>query len=310
VREAWSCFFGGREAVWHVALPPEPAGAECRVEWELAVERRAVARGEQAVKAAAGGPGTCEVRASLPPVKEGVVMPATLTLVAMPAGGGPALAAATRALWLYPEDPFAGAQARLREQRLRLYDPLGATRRAFAAARLPFEPIRGPEAVADQPPCTVIVGSGVSLTAYRGLFAALMGLAARGHRVLWLAPSGGEGPFPGAEGAEGHLQPARVILMGNEAIADLDKHLDASAWPPDGAPVASRFSLRADRSRVVLAFGADGGSAEGWPWLAVTYPGHGTLVVCGFGLVEHWEAGPVPRFLLARILDRLAEDKE
>ncbi len=47
----------------------------------------------------------------------------------------------------------------------------------------------------------------------------------------------------------------------------------------------------------------------GWPWLEVGFSAkRGKLIVCGFGLVKKWDAGPTPRFLLARLLDYMSID--
>jgi hypothetical protein len=40
-----------------------------------------------------------------------------------------------------------------------------------------------------------------------------------------------------------------------------------------------------------------------WPWVTVDYPEtKGRFVFCGFNIVENWNRGPAPRYLLNRIL--------
>lgn len=308
LREGWTDFFGGTEAVLHVALPADQAAAGSRLAWELTVEQRAVGRGEQALLSTATGQAASDLRLQLPPVKEGLIMPVTLSLTALPAaGGGTPAAALSRTLWLFPTDPFAGRQAALRAQRLRLFDPSGAARKVLAAAGVPLETVQNPDALDGQVPGTLLVGPGVSLLSQRGLWPVLVGLAARGHRVLWLSPAGGTAALPGM-GAETDLPaPLRVSLRGNDVIADLDKRLDAAAWPPEGSPVCARLRVKAERGRVLGEFGP---GPDGWPWVALDFAGQGRLVVCGFAVIERWEAGPAPRFLLARILEWLVATKE
>lgn len=308
LQEGWTGFFGGAEAVLHVALPADQAATGSRLAWALMVEQRAIARGEQTLAALASGQAGCDLRIALPPVKEGVIMPVTLTLALLsPAGVETPAAALSRTLWLFPADPFAGRLAALRAQRLRVFDPEGATQEILRAAGVPYEAVRDPNAIDGQAPGTLVVAPGVSLASHRGLWPLLVGLAAQGHRVLWLSPAGGAAPLPGL-GAETDLPtPVSVSFRGNDVIADLDKRLDAMAWPPAGSPVSARLRLKADRGRVLGEFG-DG--PDGWPWVAMDFASQGRLVVCGFAIIERWEAGPTPRFLLARILEWLVENKE
>jgi hypothetical protein len=309
LHEGWSAYFGGREQVFHVAIKADREAGSCQVGWELAADGRAIARGEQVVQVGPAGVAACAIPIHLPPVKDGVIAPAVLTIAARLAGSGTP-AAITRPLWLFPETPFTGVQARLREQRLHLLDPHGSTRAVLDQSDVPYESVRSAEALAEQAPCTLIVGSGISLTEHRGLFAALVHLASRGHRVLWLAPRAGTGPFPGPGAAASPPTLTRVEFRGRDVISALDKRLDAQSWPPDGILAAAGVGLRADRGRVLMEFGSGADEANGWPWARLDFGGGGRLVVCGFPIVERWEDGPVPRFLLARILDWLVEQEK
>jgi hypothetical protein len=149
----------------------------------------------------------------------------------------------------------------------------------------------------------VIVGEGTALDEHGGLARILVKAAERGAGVLCLAPSRGRLAVPGSEGSA-TPRPSLVAFRGNDVITELDKRLDAFAWPPDGKTIGRTLALASDRGRVV-AEATDSGN--GWPWLEVRYrESGGALVVCGFSIIEHWESGPTPRFLLARILEFLA----
>jgi hypothetical protein len=142
----------------------------------------------------------------------------------------------------------------------------------------------------------------------RDLAEILAKTAARGVPVLCLAPAGGLVTIPGIDQAKAAV-PARLAFRRHEIITDLDKKLDAAAWPPDG-PIAGRsIILKAEEGSVVGEVARD---AKGWPWVQVDYPDqHSKLVYCCFGLFgKRWETSPAPRFLLARMLELLAKQTE
>jgi hypothetical protein len=144
----------------------------------------------------------------------------------------------------------------------------------------------------------------MSFKDYRGLGDMMVKTAARGIPVLCLAPAGGEMTMPGAGDAD-LPKPRSMRFAGNELIVQLDKRLDAEAWPPDGRVAAGGLKLRGDRGPVV----GETAKESAWPWVELEYGGKGRLVVCGFGIVEKWKNGPAPRFLFAKVLEHMAAEK-
>ena len=291
--ETWSCAFGGEAADYHFVVK----GADrpnLHAGWAFSMGRRTVASGEVEVVALAGGLPTASVHLDLPPVKEGVILPALLTVSLSGGVGGKAVAIVEKPLWIFPRDPFHDRSRWLKGRKLTLFDPAETTAAAFERLHIPFEPARDVDAVAALAEGTLIVGEGASFAEQRGLADAISGLAARGIPVLCLAPKDGTLAIPGADEAR------TISLRRADVISAIDPRLDADAWPGEGELVASGLVLKAEADRAV---GEVTPGRSGWPWLEVGYPGRkGGLVVCGFGLLSHWDAGPCPRFLFAQML--------
>ena len=131
--------------------------------------------------------------------------------------------------------------------------------------------------------------------------------AARGLPVLCLAPGKGALVLPGAVGAE-LPPPASLTLRRDDIITELDKRLDAAAWPANGLIESSRLRIKSDRDQVVAEASRE---PNAWPWLEVRYgTGKGRLLVCGFGIIRQWEASPTPRYLLSQLFLRLSAEKQ
>jgi hypothetical protein len=303
-QEAWSGVLGGRETTfsYHVTAPQDLRG---RLGWSLSVDQRTLARGETALTVPAGQPGRTAIRFTVPEAKPGAVLQARLSVEVYDSAGGGRLAGHERTLWIFPGDPFALRSDWLKTLKITLFDPPGDTQKTLERAKIPFQQIRNLAALQDLTGGVLVVGQGISLEEYRALPEALVRLAAAGVPVVWLAPSAGSLPVPGIEGAETGLPTAKsVTLRRQEAITSLDKRLDADGWPPDGKLIASTISIVADRRRVM---GRVGREANGWSWIEVHYPKQDAmLLICGFGIIDHWDAGPTPRWLFARMLEYVA----
>jgi hypothetical protein len=111
--------------------------------------------------------------------------------------------------------------------------------------------------------------------------------------------------FPSGRGG-GDQGPAlaSVSLKSSHVIAELDKRLDADAWPPDGHVVRSTLSIGGTLDGWA---GAVSPVENRWPWFEVRYDKGGApagrFLFCGFAIVEKWNSGPAPRFLLLKLFE-------
>jgi hypothetical protein len=303
-QEAWSGVLSGRETTLNYNLGA-PAGFQGRLGWSLSSNNRTLARGEVALTADAGRPKRVAVRFRVPEVKVGVVIQARLSVEVYDGPRGGKLAGHDRTLWIFADDPFALRSEWLKQRKITLFDPQGDTQKIFERAKIPFQQVHHAAALPEVTTGVLVVGQGISFELHRNLPEILVRLAAAGVPVLCLAPSAGSLPLPGAETPGAGLPvPKYVVLRREEAITTLDKRLDADAWPPDGRIVASTMSITVDGHRVV---GRVGKEKNGWSWIEVYYPKQrATLLICGFGVVDHWDAGPTPRYLFMQMLEHIA----
>lgn len=298
--EAWSGVFGGRETEFRFEISSADK-AEVRASWSLAAGTAALARRETMLEVTPEKPGVLSARFNLPDAREGIIVPLDLTI-------GVELDAQRRhlvkRLWLFPDDPFALKKDWLEGLKISLFDPAGETTRVFTAAKIPFRSLRTIDQAAALQEGVLVVGEGVPWSKQRALAGLVLDLANKGVAVLALAPSDGLLPLPGAA-AEDVPSALSVLLRHDDIIRDLDKRLDAEAWPPEGDLQTSGMQIVAERGHVVGRF-MEG--SDGWPWIECRFnASQGRLIVTGFALVEHWDAGPTPRYLFARTLERLVD---
>jgi hypothetical protein len=304
-REQWSNCFGEKEVVLHFRVKTARA-IKGRATWALVVGERAVLRGESLLESNPEKPAEVTVRLDVPPVKDGVIFAAHLTLSVIPDGEKKPAATLTRPLWIFPDDPFASRAVWLKDLKITLFDPEKQTAEQFRKAKIPFEETRNVAALTELGEGMVIVGEGISFKDYPELTETLTRAAARGLPVLCLAPAKGSFEIPGSDQPR-LLAPTRLVWKRQDIIAELDKRLDAVSWPNDTQPVRTSLVIRAEEGKVI---GTVTAGAEGWTWLEAGYAREGRLIVCGFRLVESWDRGPTPRFLLARILEHAAGKHE
>lgn len=299
--EKWSSVFGDQKIDLHYTIKA-PKEFKGRATWQLTVSGRTILRRESAVTAAPKKPGQVDVRLEVPPVRDGVVVPATLSLALIADGQAKPTASHERTLWVYPRNPFVDRSAWLKELKIALFDPKGATAGIFKTMKIPYEEARNVAQIGELKDGLLIVGEGVSLAEHADVPEALLRAATRGLAVLCLAPADGVLLLPGADDLK-LPAPESIAWRRQDVIAQFDKRLDAQAWPGDGKVVARTFALKAQDDKVVVAVGAD---PAHWPWIEAQFPNKGRWIACGFALADHWEDGPTPRFLFARILETLA----
>lgn len=295
--EHWSCLFGDQEAKLHfriMKIKTDP-GVDGRIQWQYSANQRTLDRGEFQI--GRKDRGQAEITLRLPKLRAGVIFKTELTVAYVPRGENVEAAALTKTLWLFPEDPFADQRSTLEKRELTLFDPEGQTAELFEKIELPHQRIRNVAALGDPADHSyLIVGEGTSLTRNRGLAERLLSFAAAGGTVLMLAPSEGTIPMPGEDDAP---KPGGLKFRQHDIIREFDKRLDPKLLPGISDFAGSKVSLRTRLSRIGMQVSEDGD----WPWFTVEYPEtRGRFVFCGFSLIEHWDAGPTPRFLLDRIL--------
>ncbi|PQO25276.1 hypothetical protein C5Y96_25570 [Blastopirellula marina] len=298
-----SDFFGAQQG----ALAYRCVSAEAlqgKVLWQYAAGARTLARGEDTLQLAAGRPGVFELPIEFPPVREGVVL-ATRMVITIVDGNNEPLATYEQPIWLFPEDPYTDRREWLAGLDIHLYDPEDATAKCFEEAKIPYTRITNSNVLTDFEGGLLIVGSRTSLRKNRGLTDNLMKLAQRGVRVVCIAPVDGEFPWPTREE---YPELVAVQFSSKQAIGDLDKRLnpdfDSLADPPQSV---NRVTLESHRGqlRVHLAEASDG-----WPWWEVRFNNDGTCILCCFDLIQHWDSSPTPRFLLARLLEKLTSETD
>ncbi len=312
--ETWSTVFGGDDLTMSVrvtsAQDADERVSDGTLRWAYSANQRTISRGETELQADGNVSATAEFALKLPELRDGVIFATTITTDFVPRGKDKPAASLERTLWLFPHDPLAGRMEWAETLDIELFDPVGTTVKHFDEIQLPYRLVNNSAALNDASQHGVlIIGEGVSLVRNRTLAESIFQAAAAGRRVLLLAPADGSLVIPGTNGdgpANGFI-PGGMRFARQQIIPELDKRLDATAWQGTGNVIpCSSFVLESRRGQVVASASEN---PAAWPWLEVQFPQtKGSLNVCGFKVMEHWNNGPTPRFLLVRVLESLSEE--
>lgn len=310
IRPVENCFtaFGGEELKIGMRIVADtiPQGT---LLWTHSANQRTLARGEVAIQQNNGGNAVVEIILHPPPLRDEIIFETTLAIELTMVGSDEAIASLNHRLTLFPRDPLAGRTEWAKELDIELFDPAKNTSNVFDKWKLPFRLVRNVTALNDPDQHGVLViGEGISLLRYRFLAETALQAASSGRRVILLAPGDGSLPFPGTrnDGRDNEIIPGELRFRRQHVITELDKRLDAQAWRGTNNTIpASRLTIECRRGRIEATVTE---RAEAWPWMEVRFPkSRGVLVVCGFQMIEHWNNGPTPGFLLTRLLESLSE---
>jgi hypothetical protein len=280
-------------------------------EWQLVIGDRAVSRGNiQPVFIADAADGDhVSISLEMPPVKPGVAIAGKLNVTLHTDTSRSATL--EQPLFIFADDPFVDREQWLRELNIRLFDPNRTTQGVFEKHGIAFKQVTTAAAIDAVSDGVLIIGEGLSWNDYSGAIKAARRAAHRGRRVLCLAPSEGDMPLY-SESADEPTEISTMFAAQESVLKRFDKRFDTREWLGEPS-VVSRLGLVSEKN-VVLARVTD--SSAAWPWLEMHWgdssalDGGGVLVVCGFGIIKYWDAGPVPRYLLSAILEPPALNRE
>ncbi len=303
--DSWTNLFAGKPAAMTCEVSSKQPG-EASLSWSLVVSGGVVARGEKAVTLDAARAVQVSWDVDIPEVKPGLIVPAMLRLAVHPQPGAPKFepVEASIALSICSPDATALRGEWLKSLDIVLFDPAQRTADVFERHRIPCR-------VADDPQCAaltkglILYGEGIDPARLDAVWSAAIEAASSGRRVLVMASPGASVPIDGLiSSADDSLR--SVSLKRNDIIRELDKRLDATAWPKPGRLVGSslHLSVRGEQPRVEFR-----DDAKGWSWLHVRHRSGGRLIWLGLGLAESWEATPTARYLLLKVLEELSTDK-
>ncbi|NOY41293.1 MAG: hypothetical protein GXP26_05595 [Planctomycetes bacterium] len=272
--------------------------ADWQIDWSLMVGARTIARGSsEAIVPADSDVPLYLAEIPTPTLRDDVVLSAELRMTWT---AGRKKYQHNRPLFIFSRNLFPTKQSLLENAQIKLFDADGRTAELLEKNEIPHSRLLNLSAIDLVTEGIVLVGEGVSFRKQRKLAESLLRVAQRGVPVLCLAPS--EGDIPLAMRQEGELiRPSRLALERGHVVRRYDKRFDE-------IPIVCHLSLESRRNEVVLS-AIDG--KDDWAWLDMEFSPEasgkppGRLIVCGLGIVTHWDKSPVPRYLFVRLLEEL-----
>lgn len=304
-QEKWQTVFGGGEYIYHFQIN-SVENIDGLAGWSLAYAGRTIARGECSFESGPDKGGVLEIPIKVPSVNEGIMLPIQFTITLYGKEKNELLISWEETLRIFSKDPFVFKKEWLKGLKIGLFDPEKKTSGVFQELGIPHSVLNNVDVLQEYAGDLLIVGNGIDFSNHRGLWNALLQVCVKNIPVLVITPGGGTVAIPGVEGFM-LPEPVDMRFLHNSIIRELDKNLDAEAWPPDGKVVISNIIIKPERQGIVGEFVSED---KGWPWFEMNFTGKGKLVVCGFGIIDKIDAGPTPRILLARLLEYLIGTNE
>jgi hypothetical protein len=302
-----SCVFAERTA--HFRYAQDKAERVRRVEWQLTVGDRTVSRGAGQPDSVADANSSDHVALSLkmPPVNPGVVVASELDVTLHADAASESF---TQPIYIFADDPFVDREQWLRKVDIRLFDPNRETIGVFEEHGIPFQQVTTVAAIDAVRNGMLVLGEGVSWSDHIDAVQAARRAARRGLRVLCLAPKEGEMPLY-SESSDESAEILNMLAAREDVIRRFDKRFDTRDWA-GGTSVVSRVKLVSESKLLLARVTA---SSNGWPLLDLQFrvssaSGSGALIVCGLGIIEYWDEGPVPRYLFKAILERFTTNRK
>lgn len=275
------------------------------LQWRLLVENRALARGERKLDAdqSKGDRDRIEttLRVQVPSIRDDLSMKCHLIVECFGSNGN-LIASTENLFWIYGLDPFSGVRTAMIKTPIYLFDPHGTSAEVFRKSDLPYREIAKLERVNHIEHGLLVIGEGLSLEEYPQVDKAMVGAIGRGMSVLCLAPQNGVISLAGLPDSP-YPRPERVEYANAEIVRRFDKRLDSTHWT-GGIDSAQSGVLQIRRGSRIL--GQISNDRLAWPWIEADFSGPSRkLTICGLNLIAHWNETPVPRELLARVIEHV-----